>query len=284
MLVVQSRSAGESLSVRIRAVDVIRDIEDAFVAQWSHFGRWPRGELHEQDGVLWIETPIQSLPYNAVVRTHLEGELADSTLDRLLARYRGRGVDFMWLVHPTATPSDLGERLISRGLRPVEHATGMSLELSEWAAAQPATRVDEVTDEAGLAAYGSLIMKYWEIPPHEQALVSDLNRYWSRDRTRGHRFVAFSDDGVPLGKGYLSLEGPSGIAAIFGMSVLPEARGRGVGGAMTVAMLNRAKAAGCVRAVLHSSERAVDLYRRAGFIPRCPLTAYATSALWSEEH
>ena len=265
-------------------MDVIGEIEDAFVAQWSHFGRWPRGELHEQDGVLWIETPIRSLPYNAVVRTHLDGELADSTLDRVLARYRGRGVDFMWLVHPTATPSDLGERLIARGLHPVEHATGMSLELSEWAPVEPAVRVDEVTDEPGLTTYGRLIMQYWEIPPHEQALVTDLNRYWSRGRTRGHRFLAFSDDGVPLGKGYLSLEGPYGVAGIFGMSVLPEARGRGVGGAMTVAMLNRAKAAGCARTVLHSSERAVDLYRRTGFIRRCPLTAYATTALWSEEH
>jgi hypothetical protein len=53
----------------------------------------------------------------------------------------------------------------------------------------------------------------------------------------------------------------------------------GSGGAMTVAMLNRAKAAGCVRTVLHSSERAVDLYRRAGFVPRCPLTAYATKCV-----
>ena len=234
--------------------------------------------------MLWIETPIRSLPYNAVVRTHLQGDGTSSTLDRLLARYRGRGVDFMWLVHPTATPSDLGERLVARGLRPVEHATGMSLELSEWVPIEPAARVEEVTDDAGLTTYGSLIMRYWEIPPHEQALVSDLNSYWSRGRTRGHRFVAFSDDGLPLGKGYLSLEGPPGVAGIFGMSVLPEARGRGVGYAMTVAMLNRAKAAGCVRTVLHSSERAVNLYRRAGFVPRCPLTAYATSALWSEAH
>jgi ribosomal protein S18 acetylase RimI-like enzyme len=265
-------------------VELIRDIEEAFVSQWSHFGRWPRGELHDQDGVLWIETPMKRLPYNAVIRTHLQDHQADSIVDRLLARYRDRGVDFMWLGHPTATPGDLGERLIARGLRPVEHATGMSLELSKWAPVEPAARVEEVTDDAGLAMYGSLIVRYWEIPPHEQALVTDLNRYWSGGRTRGHRFLAFSDAGAPLGKGYLSLEGPPGVAAIFGMSVLPEARGRGIGAAITVAMLNRAKAAGCGRAVLHSSERAVGLYRRAGFVPRCALTAYATSALWSEDH
>jgi hypothetical protein len=33
-------------------VDVIADIEDALVAQWSLFGRWPKGALHDEDGLL----------------------------------------------------------------------------------------------------------------------------------------------------------------------------------------------------------------------------------------
>jgi ribosomal protein S18 acetylase RimI-like enzyme len=265
-------------------VDLVADIEDAFVAQWSHFGRWPKGELHERDGVVWIETPIRRLPYNAVVRTHLTPDGADATLDRLLDRYRQRGVEFMWLVHPSATPTDLGERLAVRGLDLVEQATGMSLELSEWEGAAPAGRIEEVRDQAGLDTYADLIMHYWEIPPREQALVREINNFWSGGRTRGHRYLAFSDDGAPVGKGYLSLEGPEGVAAIFGMSVVPEARGRGIATSITRAMLNRAKEAGCARAVLHSSEAAVPLYRRTGFTPRCSLQAYATGSLWSEGH
>jgi ribosomal protein S18 acetylase RimI-like enzyme len=264
--------------------EVVADIEDSLVAQWSHFGLWPRGELHEKQGLVWIEAPMKHLPYNAVVRTHLEPHTADAALDFLLTRYRERGVDFMWIDHPSATPDDLGRRLTERGLEPVEIATGMSLDLGDWKPAAPTPLVEEAVDDAALEAYGNLLMRYWEIPEDEQGLVTELHQYWSPSRARGHRYLAFTPEGTPIGKGYLSLAGPAGVASIFGMSVVPEARGGGVASAITTAMLSRAKEEGCVRAVLHSSEAAVGLYRRAGFVERCELRVYATSSLWSQGH
>ena len=52
-------------------MSVIADIEEAFAAHWSLFGRWPKGELHDERGVLWFETPIAHLPYNGVLRTRM---------------------------------------------------------------------------------------------------------------------------------------------------------------------------------------------------------------------
>ena len=225
---------------------------------------------------------MRHLPYNAVVRTHLEPQTADAALDFVLSRYRERGVDFMWIDHPSATPDDLGLRLVSRGLEAVEVATGMSLELADCQATAPTPLVREAADDAALEAYGDLLMRYWEIPEDEQGLVTELHQYWSPSRLTGHRYVAFTPEGVPIGKGYLSLTGPTGVASIFGMSVIPEARGRGVASTITTAMLSRAKDEGCVRAVLHSSEAAVGVYRRAGFVERCELTVYATNSLWSQ--
>ncbi|HVL96280.1 MAG TPA: GNAT family N-acetyltransferase [Solirubrobacteraceae bacterium] len=264
------------------AGELIEQIEDAFVAQWSHFGRWPPAQLRDEDGVLWTENPITHLPYNAVLRTRVTGD-ADAVVARVIERYRERDVAFMWLEHPTARPDDLGLRLRAHGLEPVEFATGMSLELDEWEPRPASPLVREVRDDDDLRAYAGLIMRYWEVPPDDRPLVEDLNRYWSGGRTRGHRFIAVAEDGTTLGKGYLSLAGRPGVAAIFGMSVLPEARGRGIGAALTTAMLSRAREAGCGRAVLHSSEGAVSLYRRAGFVERCPLTVYATTPLWSDK-
>jgi ribosomal protein S18 acetylase RimI-like enzyme len=264
--------------------EVVAAIEDSLVAQWSHFGLWPRGELHTEHGLTWIEAPMRHLPYNAVVRTHLDPGSADTALDTVLARYRERGVDFMWVDHPSGTPDDLGRRLTERGLEPVEVATGMSLELRDWQPTGPTPLVKEAIDDAALEAYRNLLMRYWEIPEDEQDLVTELHQYWSPSRVPGHRYLAFTSDGVPIGKGYLSLAGPPGVASIFGMSVVPEARGRGVASTITTAMLSRAKAEGCACVVLHSSEAAVGLYRRAGFAERCELKVYATNSLWSQDH
>jgi ribosomal protein S18 acetylase RimI-like enzyme len=101
-------------------------------------------------------------------------------------------------------------------------------------------------------------------------------------RTPGHRYLAFIDD-VAVGKGYVSLAGPPGIASLYGMSVVPEARGRGVAGGLTGVLLERARDAGRTRVVLHSSEMAVGVYRRAGFVEQCNLPFHATTPVWSHD-
>jgi len=58
--------------IRHSRMDVVTEIEEAFVAHWSVFGHWAQGELHEEDGILRFETPIRHLPYNGVIRTRSE--------------------------------------------------------------------------------------------------------------------------------------------------------------------------------------------------------------------
>ena len=68
------------------------------------------------------------------------------------------------------------------------------------------------------------------------------------------------------------------------MSVAPHARRRGLAAALTSALLQAARDAGCERAVLHSTSMAVPVYRRFGFAERCELTIFATAPLWSGVH
>jgi ribosomal protein S18 acetylase RimI-like enzyme len=65
------------------------------------------------------------------------------------------------------------------------------------------------------------------------------------------------------------------------MSVTPKARGRGVASSLTNILLERAEGLGCERVVLHSSEMAVGVYERAGFMRQCELPVYANAALWA---
>lgn len=262
----------------------MRDIEEALVSHWSHFGRWERGALVEDAGTLRYETPIAPLPYNAVLRTRLAEDEADETIARVVDAYARRGVDFAWWVTPSSTPADLGARLEAHGLRLVERATGMSLDLADWDARAPREGVSyvEALDDGVMDDYTSLIYDYWELPADARDLVAEVNAYWGPGRGPAHRWVAYAD-GRPVGKALLSLAAPEGVAAIYGMSVRPEARGRGVAGGLTSMLLQRARDLGCRRVVLHSTEMAVGVYARAGFVERCPLAVYATAALWSSD-
>jgi GNAT superfamily N-acetyltransferase len=262
--------------------EVVQDIEEALVGHWSHFGRWPRGELVDEDGTLRYETPIPHLPYNAVLRTRLDATAADEVIERVVDAHARRGVAFAWWVTPSSTPADLGGRLEAHGLELVEHATGMSIELADWEGGTPREGVDyvEALDEAVLDDYTELIYDYWELPQDARELVAEVNRHWGPGRAPVHRWVAYLD-GRPVGKALLSLAAPAGVAAVYGMSVRPEARGRGVAAGLTTTLLARARSLDCRRVVLHSTAMAVGLYERAGFVARCPLDVYATAKLWS---
>ena len=261
--------------------EVVADVEDAFVGHWSVFGRWEKGSLHEEQGVLWFETPIGHLPYNGVLRTRIERD-AEAAVPALVDRFRSRGVDFLWVVHPSATPENLGDVLAIHGLRPAEEVTGMALELAGWSAPAPRSGVDyrEVLDEADLEAYQALNVRYWELSEADAALAAEFQREWGPGRAPGHRYVAFVD-GAPVGKGYLSLAAPPGVAAIYGMYVAPEARGQGIAGGLTSTLIRRGQELGCRRVVLHATEMAVGVYARAGFVEHCRLTVFATAPVWS---
>lgn len=271
-----------------QAMGLTAEIEDALIGQWSLFGRWPGGELHESDGLLWFENQIRHLPYNGVLRTRLgAGGEADRRIEEMVARFASRQADFMWFDHPTATPADLAQRLDRAGLRPVETLRCMWCELDQLPltgaeAGGGAVEVLEVAGERALDQYTALTLDYWEISGPDRDRVVELHRYWHPGRVPGCRYLARLD-GEPVAKGYLSLAGPPAVAAIYGMFTRPEARGRGAAGALTAALLARARAEGRRRVVLHSSEMAAGVYERAGFREHFQMEVFATAPVWSHD-
>jgi ribosomal protein S18 acetylase RimI-like enzyme len=260
----------------------VAEIEDALVGHWSHFGRWPRGALVEESGTLRYETPIPQLPYNGVIRTRIAGD-ARAVVTSVLDAFRTRGVASLWWDHPSATPAQLGALLSAAGLDAVERVAGMSIELDGLDPREPRSpglQYLEVADEAGMRDYSDLIVGYWEVDEESRPLIEEVNRYWRPDETI-HRWIVRTDDGRAIAKVLLSLAAPRGVAGIYGMSVRPEARGRGIAGALTDVALRRAKELDCDRVVLHSSQMAVGVYERAGFRTDCAFTVYADAPLWA---
>lgn len=264
--------------------DHVADVEGALVDYWSRLGRWPEGGLVDDRGALRYETPVPKVPYNGVIRSHLEGD-PDAVVTDTLGSFAARSVECMWVVHPSARPADLGDRLRRHGLALVERVTGMSLDVGpsagdELAADDGGVRYRAVDDDRSRSAYEDLIMAYWEIAEEHRDVVARLNAYWGPEQGV-HRFLGWDGDRA-IAKGFVIADGER--AGIYGMSVLPEARGRGVASALTRRLVEHARSLGCSRVVLHSSEMAAGVYARAGFVARCTLDVYATAPLWSGRH
>lgn len=217
------------------------------------------GEVHRRAGALWTYTPgtggDQEIAFPRLPRA-----TAGDDLEAIVAFYRRRagqrGV-LCWSLDPPATPA-LGSRLAARGFRwgfrP--HWMGLDLRLLPPDGPPPAVRIG-LLDEESPAVAG--------LPYYDQTSAGQMQ---AAGRSRPHRIwhIGAWREGRLVGHSVLNLTvGRLGVAGIFNVGVVPEARRRGIGAAVTAAACRLARDLGCRHAVLNATPAGEPVYRRLGF-------------------
>ena len=93
----------------------------------------------------------------------------------------------------------------------------------------------------------------------EQKVPPDME--WDEDDLEAFHALAVDDSGRPVGTGRLTRDGRIGR-----MAVLKDWRDRGVGRAILVHLMERAREAGMPEVVLNAQLTAIGFYRRFGYI------------------
>jgi ribosomal protein S18 acetylase RimI-like enzyme len=217
----------------------------------------PRGEVIREDGTLLFAANT-SMPFlNGVMREAGAGDAAD-----LIERARGffldrdRGfVAFAWPGDP-----ELEEAARGAGMFPVLEGYPEMVCRSKLAALDAEVREVQSVDDASAywevceAAYPSLGFPpglFSEAFRPEDLLADDV---WA--------CLAISGEG-PLACASVFLAG--GVGMVAWVAARPEARGRGLAAACTVAATNRAFELGAEVASLQASVMGEDLYRKLGY-------------------
>jgi ribosomal protein S18 acetylase RimI-like enzyme len=217
----------------------------------------------DEGDVAWGMTPMPIGAFNRVVRVRLAGDQADARIREVADRYDVAGVPGSWWIDPQSTPSDLGGRLERLGFVS-EAVPAMRVEAADVPELElPAgLTLSWATDAGALRSAMQLVAAGFGLPDELGDRMADLMASAAGRETSVRTVVARLDDkpvaaaqGVHIGR----------AVGIYNVATLGEARGRGIGAAVTIAVLRDAVARGARFGMLESSDLGHPVYERIGF-------------------
>jgi len=132
--------------------------------------------------------------------------------------------------------------------------------------------MEQVSDDETLAQWCHTLSVGFEWPDLMEDAWFDLYRSVGLDTRSPFRHYLGRLEGKPVAASSLFLG--VGVAGIYDVVTIPEARRQGIGSAITLAPLREARALGYRVGILQSSEMGFSVYHKVGFREYCKLNLY----------
>jgi GNAT superfamily N-acetyltransferase len=224
------------------------------------------GEVRDEPDLLWCATGIPVAGWNRVLRSRLAPETVDTRIAWVIERAQALHTPFLWHTTPTTQPANLDVCLLRYGFTDVgdEPAMGIALaRLPDVAPAPADVTIERVNNRMSLEQWARTANDGFGAPasaaePFVEAVLHDA----LDDSAAAHYYLARLH-GEPVAVAGLALA--AGVAGIFSVATLPEARRRGIGTAITLTPLLDARSRGYAVGVLQASEMGYSVYARMGF-------------------
>jgi ribosomal protein S18 acetylase RimI-like enzyme len=246
-------------------------IEANLFEYYGYLGSSAKVELYDSPKMTWLITDIP-LPFmNGVFRTQLTLDDVDEAIEDALTHFKSRKMPFMWWAGSAAQPADLGKHLEAHGLIYAEDLPGMAVDLlalNEDLTTPSGLTIRPVGDKKTLKQWVNAAIIGFGVPHTSENACFDLFAGLGFDLPL-RNYIGLLD-GKPVATSQLFLA--AGIAGIYWVTTVPEARRQGIGTALTLASLREARAMGYRISILHSSEIGMGVYRQLGFEEYCQLS------------
>ena len=249
---------------------LVRAIETNFFEFWAYLGSSPYAEYQDSPDMLRFVTGAPHFLFNGVARAQFKPENVDAKIDETLDYFKSRRLPFMWFTDTATRPADLGKRLEAHGLKLISFP-GMAADLLELKEDLPKPYGLTIERVGDAEAFGKFCQVAKTVGVFPDRLVDiELSLGFGRDLPR--RFYVGLLKGKPVTCSELFLG--AGVAGIYWVGTVPEARRKGIGTEMALVPLLEARDLGYRVGILHSSEMGLGVYRRLGFKEHCKCDWY----------
>jgi GNAT superfamily N-acetyltransferase len=259
----------------VSASALVTAIEANLFEIFRLFRHWPQAEVHSDPALLWTITDVPHAIFNGVLRARLAPEDLDATIEAAITRARSRGVPAMWWTGPTTRPVDLGRHLEAHGFTHAGDSRGMAIDLltlNEGACKPPDLMISQVHDVETLKQYCRVLTIGFGGGDFVEGAWADLIGSVGLGENQPLRHYVGRLRGEPVATSSLLLA--AGVAGIYNVTTIPEARRQGFGTAVTLVPLHEARALGYRIGTLQASNMGFSVYRRIGFREYCTIGHY----------
>lgn len=259
-------------------------VKASIKANWENYhyclGRSPSVELSIGRYLTWLITNMPDHFMNLVVCTQLPSEGIDELIGSALDHFRSLNIKKLsWLAREGVAATEIKKYLVAHGLTFSESfATEMAANLKSLPDKSPTP-----SDLKILPVVAGKTLRQWiHVASIGFGVREEFEKVWydffvdAVFDTRFRTYLAVLN-GQPVGTSQLFLS--AGVAGIYNVTCIPEARGQGIGAAITLAPLLKAREMEYQVAILQASRLGYNIYRRLGFQDFGKLSVY----LWEQK-
>lgn len=235
------------------------------------FSVYPRAEYRPTSQYWLFKSGLKISMLNRVMQTSLKPIETDQAISDVKQFFEPEHLPFTWQVDPWDKPRDLAERLEEAGFRRDE-TPGMAVKIDELVEpVQPqGFRYERVDSPEKLDTYAWLMVKAYGMPEHAWGWLTGGFKYHGVVDDFQH-YIGYLD-GKPVATS--SIQYSDGVAGLYNVATLPEARGKGIGAVISHAPFIDALERGYRFGILHSTRMGYNVYKRLGFEEICKLVRY----------
>ena len=257
----------------LNLISLSKAIKENLYAFFRYFQHSNAASTFSKGSEFYWHTPITNVWFNGVLSQDRPGDNFNEIVNNAITYFQSREVtSFSWWIAANLDPNVWSEYLLPLGFEYNNDTPGMARELARLPSQNLSKdNIELINNRSTLSEWVKTFVTGYGLP--ENTTPHFFNLFANLGISLPFQHYLYKIDGKSVATSTLFLG--AGVAGIYNVATLPEARGQGIGSFMTLVPLHEARKMGYKAGTLQSSKKGFSVYQKLGFRKLCQIDYFS---------